>query len=114
MKTISPPTLMFFCLIGMGALHLMMPLHLISNWILFAFGVATIVLGLVMAFGAEGQFRGLGTTVDPLGKATKLVTDGWFGYSRNPMYLSLLILLVGRGYLLDPCRLSLESLYMSG
>ena len=48
-----------------------------------------------MAFGSEGQFRQRNTTVDHLGAATKLVTDGWFQYSRNPMYLSFVLILIG-------------------
>ena len=86
---------MLFCLIGMLALHWILPLRLISNWTLLLCGVGLIALGLVIAFGAESQFRRNGTTVDHLGRAAKLVTDGWFNISRNPMYLSLALLLLG-------------------
>lgn len=43
------------------------------------------------------RFRKVGTTVHPLepNKATYLVTDGVFRFSRNPMYLGLLLLLIG-------------------
>jgi protein-S-isoprenylcysteine O-methyltransferase Ste14 len=86
---------MLFCVLGIIALHFMIPLGSISSWTLLICGVALITLGLVMAFGAEGQFRKRGTTVDHLGMASKLVTDGWFQYSRNPIYLSFLTILVG-------------------
>lgn len=95
MKKLTPPTLMFYCLLGMIALHWIFPLGLISNWVLLIFGVGCIALGLVVAFGAEGQFRRSNTTVDHLGMPTKLVIDGWFKHSRNPMYLSFALALTG-------------------
>jgi len=95
MRNVSPPTRMLLCVLCMIALHLLLPLAVVSNWILFLFGIGLIAFGLVMAFGAEGQFRQRNTTVDHLGEASKLVTDGWFKYSRNPMYLSFLLTLLG-------------------
>ena len=86
---------MLFCLLGMLTLHRVLPLGLISSPTLLICGVALIALGLVIAFGSEGQFRRNGTTVDHLGTAAKLVTDGWFNFSRNPMYLSLTLMLMG-------------------
>ena len=53
------------------------------------------ILGIVIAIGAEGQFRRSRTTVDHLGMPAKLVTDGWFKLSRNPMYLSFMLMLSG-------------------
>jgi protein-S-isoprenylcysteine O-methyltransferase Ste14 len=95
MKQPDPPTLELYCLLGMVALRLIFPLALFSNWLLLSLGIATIIFGIVMGVGAESQFKRSDTTVDHLGVATKLVSDGWFRYSRNPMYLSLALLLVG-------------------
>ena len=43
------------------------------------------------------QFRRAGTTANPLddAKVTALVTDGIYGWTRNPMYLGLSVLLLG-------------------
>jgi protein-S-isoprenylcysteine O-methyltransferase Ste14 len=95
MKKITPPTLMLICLLAMIALNWIVPIAWISSWALLIAGILLIILGLVMAFGAEAQFRHSGTTVDYLGTASRLVTDGWFQYSRNPMYLSFVLMLVG-------------------
>ncbi len=88
---------MLFCVLAMIGLHLMIPLGLFSSWVLLVFGIAFIAFGLVMAFGAEGQFRRRRTTVNHTGTASKLVSDGWFKYSRNPMYLSFVLMLIGAG-----------------
>lgn len=86
---------MLLCLLGMLVLHWIFPLRTISSWVLLGFGIALMAIGLGIAFGAEGQFRQSGTTVDHLGMPAKLVTNGWFRHSRNPMYLSLVLILIG-------------------
>ena len=50
----------------------------------------------VVAIPAIAAFRSAGTTVDPRcpEKASRLVIRGVFRYSRNPMYLGLLFLLI--------------------
>ena len=56
-----------------------------------------IFVGLLIGLLALRSFNKYGTTFDPLhpDKATRLVTDGLFGFSRNPMYLGLLTALAG-------------------
>jgi protein-S-isoprenylcysteine O-methyltransferase Ste14 len=61
------------------------------------FGGLVAAVGVAIAVAAFARFRKAGTTVDPMdpSKASRLVTDGVFRVSRNPMYLSLTLLLVG-------------------
>ncbi len=53
-------------------------------------------LGGIVAVPAIAAFRSADTTVDPRfpEKATRLVVGGVYRYSRNPMYLGLLFLLI--------------------
>ena len=57
--------------------------------------VSAILLGSI----AIMQFLRAKTTVDPLNpsKAQKLVTKGLYNYSRNPMYLTMLLILLAWG-----------------
>ena len=66
--------------------------------VVFFFGV-----GGMVAIPAVVAFRSLGTTVDPRSpeKTTRLVASGVFRYSRNPMYLGLLCLLIAWGVYLS-------------
>jgi protein-S-isoprenylcysteine O-methyltransferase Ste14 len=59
-------------------------------------GLAAAV-GVAIAVAAYVRFRQAGTTVSPLdpSNASHLVTDGVFRVSRNPMYLGLVLLLIG-------------------
>tara|TARA_B100000401_G_C52628061_1_gene634648 strand:- start:119 stop:565 length:447 start_codon:yes stop_codon:yes gene_type:complete len=61
----------------------------------FYFGILLLLLGFVILISAVRLFRKDKTTVNPLSpeQATKLVTDGIFKYSRNPMYLGMALVL---------------------
>ena len=61
----------------------------------FYFGILLLVLGFVILISAVRLFKKDKTTVNPLSpeQATKLVTDGIFKYSRNPMYLGMALVL---------------------
>ncbi len=60
---------------------------------------ACAVGGLAICTIAIFQFLKAGTTSDPTAPsaATRLVTHGIYKYSRNPMYLSMLLLLLALG-----------------
>ncbi|MDA9964905.1 isoprenylcysteine carboxylmethyltransferase family protein [Gammaproteobacteria bacterium] len=57
----------------------------------FYIAILLLILGLTVLISAVSLFRKDKTTVNPLSpeQATKLVTDGIFKYSRNPMYLGM-------------------------
>ena len=55
-----------------------------------------LILGLIVFISAVRSFKKQKTTVNPLKpkQASSLVTSGIFGFSRNPMYLGMLIILI--------------------
>jgi len=67
-----------------------------------------ILIGLVFGLGGVFSFRQAQTTVNPTKPETcsSLVTSGIFQYSRNPMYVGLLCLLLSwTSYLANPSAL---------
>ena len=60
-------------------------------------------LSAFAAIPAIAAFRSAGTTVDPRypDKASRLVVSGIYRYSRNPMYLGLLLLLIAWAFYLS-------------
>ena len=67
----------------------------IKNKIIF--GSFVIIIGLIIILFAIILFKKYQTTITPLNpsNATKLITDGIYKFSRNPMYLGLLLVLLG-------------------
>ena len=67
----------------------------IKNEIIF--GSFMIISGLIVILSAITTFKKYHTTITPLNpaNATKLITDGIYKFSRNPMYLGLLLVLLG-------------------
>ncbi|MBU6489629.1 MAG: isoprenylcysteine carboxylmethyltransferase family protein [Burkholderiales bacterium] len=96
--SIPPPIVTLAAAALMWALHRWAPLftHLIAPpW--NRFGSLPAVVGLAIAVAAIVRFRQARTTTNPMdpSKASRLVTDGVFRISRNPMYLGLVLLLIG-------------------
>lgn len=82
---------------SMWELHRRLPL---TQWIAAPWnrlGSLPAALGIAIDAAALASFRRVRTSVNPMvpSKATRLVTDGVFAVSRNPMYLGLLLLLIG-------------------
>ena len=67
----------------------------IENRLLFYVGILLNFLGFFTFISAVTSFKSSKTTVNPLNpeKATKLVTEKIFKYSRNPMYLGMTTIL---------------------
>jgi protein-S-isoprenylcysteine O-methyltransferase Ste14 len=61
----------------------------------FYIGILLLLGGVTILISAARSFKKDKTTINPLSpeQATKLVTDGIFKYSRNPMYLGMTLVL---------------------
>lgn len=80
---------------AMLALHVALPVVSLIQPPYSYLGLIAILAGLVISGSAARAFRQAGTPVIPFEQSTTLVTDGWYRYTRNPMYLGLVITLVG-------------------
>lgn len=63
-------------------------------------GIAIMIGGLVLASAARRKFLEVDTSVQLQGESHSLVTDGPFRFSRNPMYLGMLLWMLGLAILL--------------
>lgn len=99
-RRIIPPVWFAFALAAMVALHRFAPLGRFIELPLAWAGLAPLIGGLLMAANAAGAFRRAGTPVLPFTPSTALVTDGFYRWTRNPMYLGLALMLAGVAVLL--------------
>lgn len=80
-------------------------------------GIATFIVGAVLAGWAWTSFHRRGTTKDPRENSTALVTTGLYRFTRNPMYVGLTLAYVGLagagGQLLPLATLVLVLVYVN-
>jgi protein-S-isoprenylcysteine O-methyltransferase Ste14 len=94
---IPPPLLGLVSVMYMGALKRWWGVASLFTPPYNQIGIFLIVLGIGMVVACFFQFRRFHTTIDPRhpNRASQLVTSGLFKYSRNPMYLGMLLVLTG-------------------
>jgi protein-S-isoprenylcysteine O-methyltransferase Ste14 len=95
MRRLIPPVLFLICLALMAALRWLWPITTLfpRPWTLS--GIGPIVLGLVTGILGAREFRKARTNIRPFREAGTLVTTGPYRYTRNPMYLGLVLVLTG-------------------
>jgi len=92
---ILPPTYFLICLVMTFILNFLLPgLKIIPVPYNF-FGIPLIFLGITIAIWADHLFKRKKTTVKPFEKSSVLVTEGPFRFSRHPMYLGFVLILLG-------------------
>jgi len=60
-----------------------------------ALGLSLIAVALGIANWGRRTMKAAGTNINPTRPATTIVTSGPFGFSRNPLYVSLTLLYIG-------------------
>lgn len=97
MPRIPPPLVaLAFALLSYG-LGRLIPLGVLTLPLQSAVAAALAGLGLVIIVISVREFMRVKTTVNPIkiDEASALVTSGPFGFTRNPMYLGMLLILTG-------------------
>jgi protein-S-isoprenylcysteine O-methyltransferase Ste14 len=82
------------------AAHFVFPVAVVIPSPYVYLGIPVMLAGLVVSTAASRAFRVAGTSVQLHGEASRLVTNGIFRYSRNPMYLGMVVWLLGLAVLL--------------
>ena len=93
-NTIPPPIVAFVC--GLAIYFSKSIFNQFYNFNNNIISLFLLILGLAIFLSAVKSFRRQKTTVNPLEprQASSLVTSGIFKFSRNPMYLGMLIVLL--------------------
>ncbi|MEA2735007.1 MAG: hypothetical protein QOE14_1458 [Humisphaera sp.] len=90
-----PPVWFAISLVAMAALHVIAPIAGIIpsrwNWI----GVPLIVGGVVVTISGVRLFLRHRTGIIPFSPSTSLVTSGPYRFTRNPMYVGMVLALAG-------------------
>ena len=99
-RRILPPIWFLLALALAVALHYLLPIAQLFPAPWSYAGAVLVVAGIVMSAAGSSAFRRAGTAVVPFERSTVLVTNGLYRFTRNPMYLGLVLSLVGVAILL--------------
>lgn len=94
-RKIVPPVYLLITLLLMYGFYRWLPLMEILGWPARYGGAFLMVFGGAMTAMSAGLFKKVDTGLVPFDEARVLVTSGFFRYTRNPMYLGMVLLLLG-------------------
>jgi protein-S-isoprenylcysteine O-methyltransferase Ste14 len=94
-----PPPLLFVLTFFAGVgLQRLIPLRIYSANVLrigHTVGIGMVGIGVLLALSCVGTFLLARTTLNPFGTAANIITGGAYRFTRNPMYVSLVIVYLG-------------------
>ncbi|MGF1541780.1 MAG: methyltransferase family protein [Pleurocapsa sp.] len=95
LQKVLPPIWFLLAIILMAGLHLWLPVQRLFLFPINYLGVVAIATGIGMVLFCAYLFRQKNTTIKPFQESSYLVSEGIFNYSRNPIYLGMIITLIG-------------------
>ncbi len=100
-KRIPPPLIAMLCVLIIFLSKSIFPSFVFSYKL--QLGIFVITIGFLLLIISIKSFIDNKTTINPLNlkKSTYLVTSGVFRFSRNPMYLGMLLFLLGTAIILN-------------
>lgn len=101
-NVLAPPPLLFCGALALGlAVHLAFPVPLLPRGPAGWLGVLLVLTSIPIGVSALRALVRAKTAIDPRKPTTAIVTEGAFRFSRNPIYLSLLLLYLGLASLIN-------------
>ena len=90
-----PPVFFLGALLVQWAAHAFVPVSVVLPGAWGWLGAIPIGVGIVVMVVSDRQFKAAGTVINPFDTPSSLVMSGPFRFSRNPMYLAMLLILIG-------------------
>ncbi len=96
---LPPAYLMVYLLLAM-ILHFVLPIKQLIYAPYKYSGILLIGIEVWLNIWADGLFKKKKTTINPFEKSSTLVLEGPFRFSRHPMYVGMVIILLGEAIIL--------------
>ncbi len=97
-----PPPLIFLIAIIAGfGIDFIWPIELIDSVLLLYLGMVLCLLALYAVILLGLKFRREATSIEPWKPTTKIMTTGFYAYSRNPIYVAFCLIVIGIGLSLN-------------
>jgi len=94
-KKALPPTYLLTSISLMVFLHYLFPIAEIIPYPWQLSGAVPLCIGIIFNLMADQALKKFNTTVKPFEESDSLVTTGIYGVSRHPMYIGMILMLLG-------------------
>ena len=94
-RNVHPPIVALIFIVIALVLGRFVPISINVPVVLRNVGFALTFIGLLCGVSAFLEFRKARTTLDPHGSTKQLVTSGIYRFTRNPIYLGFLLMIIG-------------------
>lgn len=101
-NVIAPPPLIFLSGLLVGCfINWFFPVNFLPKTLATTAGIALMAAGLTIILTAIWQMRQAKTNVEPWKPTTAILDTGLYAVSRNPIYLGMILIYIGIGFLFD-------------
>lgn len=94
-KKALPPRYLLIFIVIILLLHFLFPITHLINYPWMLLGCIPLFLGIGLNIIADRAFKIVNTTVKPFEESAVFITDGIYGFSRHPMYLGMVLIILG-------------------
>jgi len=94
-RNVHPPVVALLFIALAYFLGRFVPVLFIVPMVVRNIGLLLTFIGFLLGVGAFIEFRRAHTTLDPHGSAKQVVTSGIYRFTRNPIYLGFLLMVIG-------------------
>jgi len=99
---VAPPPLIFLGGLMVGFLiNWFYPFAMLSKVFGYAAGTSLLAAGLVIIFIVRSKMKKANTNIEPWKPTNAILSDGVFAYSRNPVYVGMILIYIGVVFLLN-------------
>ncbi|MBL4599135.1 MAG: isoprenylcysteine carboxylmethyltransferase family protein [Rhizobiaceae bacterium] len=108
---ILPPIIPMTALAVGGGIHFLAPIEILNSNALQIVGISFVFISILIVAIAAKELSNAKTAFDVRKPSTSLVTSGIFRFSRNPTYLSMMLLCFGIALMANSASMLLTSIF---
>jgi protein-S-isoprenylcysteine O-methyltransferase Ste14 len=94
-KNVHPPVVALMFIVIAYFLGRFVTVPFVVPMVVRTVGFILTLIGFLLGIAAFLEFRKARTTLDPHGSAKQIVTSGIYRFTRNPIYLGFLLMVIG-------------------